>query len=92
MPTKRNATVLECLLCRQMYSLDDVRRGLYFVSTMVCSACYSEMKEASTKVSCFGKKQTKHSVGYSTKNTECLLLCPDRVLCPQFITIKEKRK
>jgi hypothetical protein len=37
---------------------------------------------------CFGKRQTSKHVGFSLKNIECKLLCPDKKVCQQFVNIK----
>lgn len=72
---------LECLLCGTMYSLDDARKGRYFIQTRVCASCYEKGIKADVSVWCFGKKAV-----FSSKRVECTQLCPDREICKFYIT------
>jgi hypothetical protein len=73
--------VFECVLCSRSYSLEDARKGKYYVQTRVCAACYIKGVAVSVDVWCFGKL-------FSSKRVECTQLCPDREICKYFITRK----
>ena len=82
--------VLECLLCQQRYSMEDIRNGLYQLETLVCSACYAKMQRQPHHISCFGKPtfillNGKHLYGYNPKAEECRTKCPDRRVCSRII-------
>jgi hypothetical protein len=91
------AKVLECTLCGDSFSERDVALGLFFASTGICNECYVKGQKISRKVWCFGKRDLRrgHKIvlkAYNEKALECQLHCPDRVICKQFILIKEKEK
>lgn len=90
MPKDKSA-VLECVLCSEKYTVKDARKGLYFIRTRVCLACYKAGAKADSRIWCFGKKQRKQEFGFSVSHIECTSLCPDRDICKQFVTIKEKK-
>ncbi len=72
---------LECLLCQKRYSVDDVKKSLFFASTMVCAMCYScAVKNRGQKDWCFG--------GYDKRYRECRVDCPDKRIC-RFFTRKK---
>lgn len=80
------AKALECLLCKERYSREDVLSGLYQITTKVCSHCYGRMQAAPHAVSCFGKPDFvmpdgARLLGYSAEAHECRDLCPDRAMC-----------
>lgn len=83
---------LECLICEERYSREDVLAGEYQIETHVCSRCYGRMQRQSYSKSCFGKPTLVDGNfnvigrGYSTLATECLSICPDRKICRRIIT------
>lgn len=77
--------IFECLLCSKMYSLEDVKRGDYYVQTRICTSCYEKGTKIDVKVWCFGKKEV-----FSSKRVECSTLCKDREICRYFITRKRQ--
>jgi hypothetical protein len=84
-----NSGSLECLLCKERYSREDVLDGTYQLSTLVCSPCYGKMQRKPHEQSCFGKPSmvvnrriAKH--GYSAEAPECSKLCPDRKVCAKL--------
>lgn len=84
---------MDCQLCGERFSRDDVKLLNYFPDTSVCWNCYQQMKEKPTTESCFGKinrKEVVHgvlktvSVGYDQKALECNPergICRDRKYC-----------
>ena len=84
--SKVRTKALECLICMERYSRDDVLTGLYRIETKVCSECYSRMQAAHHSKSCFAKPDFilldgTRLLGYSPTARECRELCPDRTLC-----------
>lgn len=81
---------MECLLCGAAYSLEDARKGKYYVQTRICASCYIKGCKVDVAVWCFGKKSV-----FSTKRVECSTLCKDREICRYFITgarnVKERK-
>ena len=80
------AKVLECLLCKERYSLEDIKQGNYHISTFVCSACYRRRQNMPYEKSCFGKPSIILNgkyihYGYSEEQPECKSLCLDRAVC-----------
>lgn len=94
--TRGSCKALECLLCERRYSRDDVARGLYWIETFTCSACYAVMQAKSRAQCCFGKADVVVPVegeegtgrvvelGYSPTAPECSQLCPDRKVCSRL--------
>ncbi len=83
---KDTTRVLECVVCTERYSREDVLSGLYQITTKVCSLCYERMQASPHKVNCFGKSDVilldgTRLRGYSRTSHECQNLCPDRALC-----------
>jgi hypothetical protein len=70
---------LECIICSEMYDLDDAVKGAYYIQTRVCASCYKKGMQADVAVWCFGKL-------FSSKRVECTTLCPDREICKHFTT------
>lgn len=81
--------VIPCILCGGKFSEEDVKKGAYFVSTMVCKVCYEAMQNQPHSISCFGKltvKQGRHTAyGYDSEAPECSGECPDRFICRVFV-------
>jgi hypothetical protein len=82
--------VLECVTCRGMFSLGDVRTGNYSVTSLTCHACLKKLYEESDSSSCFGRMKVVYNnktatEGYSEADTECRLHCRDRAACRKFI-------
>lgn len=71
-----NGVVLHCILCWKPYALADSYALEYFVSSAVCRACYE-----SKAPECFGKR-------YDADAGECKRLCPDRVVCKDWVQIQ----
>ena len=93
----RSAKVLECLLCRQRYSHDDVASHRYWMETKVCSLCYCAMQSKPHHVSCFGKPtklvegNSRRLYGYNPNSPECSRWCPDREVCRRLVPGTVKR-
>ncbi len=91
------AKVLECLLCVERYSREDVRRGFYQAETMICSACYARMQAAPYGKSCFGKPTIVEPVedyamkilerGFDLSSTDCRCSCPDKEICRKVFEV-----
>lgn len=91
MPISGGKGKLECLICFERHSAEDVARGDYQLSTMVCSACYRKMQLAPHRVSCFGKPtfillSGKKLLGYDPDSEECGSSCPDRSVCCRIVS------
>lgn len=71
---------MECVLCQQRYSEQDVLRYEYFVHTNICYICYLSMM--SDPATCFGKKGPVRT--WNPKAEACRSICPDRKVCPLF--------
>ena len=85
--TEQSLRILECVSCRGLLTIDDIRNRRYFVSSMMCYKCHREQQKDPD--SCFGKVKTKKREGYSKRDVECQIHCPDRKVCRQFTTKKE---
>jgi hypothetical protein len=72
---------LECVLCENLFSEEDIYQFLFFSATRICYKCYKKLFKVKTYISCFGKQ-------YSSNAVECRELCPDRKICPKFFTGK----
>jgi len=83
-------TVLVCLLCGHLFNTDDIRRLQYFSSTNICFECYACGQQAAHANWCFGKTTFKdgkvHKYGYDPRKRACREECPDRKICPLFVT------
>ena len=84
--------IIPCVLCDEKFSEQDVRDGLYFISTMVCKKCYVGMQKQPHSISCFGKLTVKEGrrklLGYDSEAAECSGECPDRFVCRAFVKIR----
>lgn len=83
-----DVAVLECLLCRRGVTSEEVRLGLFQLSSNVCNQCYRKMQDSPYEKSCFGKVTIVHpkrQLGYNPNAIECKELCPDRVVCRKVI-------
>ena len=83
-------SVLPCVLCDKKFSVEDVRSGLFFASTMVCRECYERGQAAPYQEWCFGKENQVRDgkvvlYGFDAETEECSQFCPDRTICPQFL-------
>jgi hypothetical protein len=72
---------LECVECEGLFTLAQIRQGIFHPEPMVCRVCYDRM--AAGTESCFGKE-------YDPTAVECRLHCPDRHQCAGYGG-KEKR-
>ena len=82
--------VLECIACREMFSLGDVRTGHYSATSLTCHQCLVKLYEGTDGVSCFGRLKVVNNnktvtEGYSVADAECRLHCRDRAACKKFI-------
>ncbi len=77
--------MIECLVCAERYSAEDVESGLYQISTFVCSRCYAKMQALPHARSCFGKPtfvlSGRRLLGHDPEAAECSEVCPDRIPC-----------
>lgn len=71
-----NERILECVLCRERYSVQDVKAGKYYPSTGICLACYEKALQGNKKIWCFGE--------FEPSVSECRAECPDRRPCKRF--------
>lgn len=72
--------ILECTLCMERYSVQDVKEGRYYPSTGVCDKCYVKASKGNKKVWCFGE--------FDKLASECRTECQDRRICKAFSTSK----
>ena len=82
----RDSKALECLLCRERYSEQDISNHMFWVETRICSACYAAMQRPDRRRSCFGKPTVRLPSGkvlhaYNPRSEECRRICPDRKIC-----------
>lgn len=77
--------ILDCVKCRQQYSLKDVEHGRFEPETLTCSDCYQKMQSSAPERSCFGKTKTEDHEGFSEADPECKLHCRDREICRQYV-------
>lgn len=82
---KKLLLLLECLLCRNKFTVDAVQQKQYFLETLICAACYKKGQKLPASVWCFGKLAAKNSPGYSEENVECVQICPDKKICKSFV-------
>jgi hypothetical protein len=81
---------LECVLCGQRYTREDIERGWYVTSTLVCAFCYRAMQSMPYERSCFGKptvewEDGRVQYGYDPQAIECFKWCPDRHVCRKVV-------
>jgi hypothetical protein len=75
------AKLLECVECKAKFSLKALKTLKFFVSTLVCLACYK--RAAKDQTTCFGKEYDKHS-------PVCTQICPDSKVCRHFVRLGQK--
>ncbi len=82
-----HAPSLECVRCGQSFTLDDVLRYEFFFESGLCYECCRSFFRLPEDINCFGKL-------YDPVNPSCKRFCPDRKVCPLFMTkeIKALRK
>lgn len=80
--------LIECLLCRQFFSEEDVTAGRFYATTRVCHDCYTGMATSSFSVSCFGKRSRGTKLGFEQNAVECREICKDRKICAAFVSIQ----
>jgi hypothetical protein len=90
-----DAKVLECLECRELFSLNDARAGRYSATSLTCSACLRGLHQIGPDNSCFGRRKVVKNgrtaaEGYSEADVECRLHCRDRAACRKYIEEREK--
>lgn len=85
-----NIRILECVRCRELFSLNDAQAGLFFIDTVTCRRCYEELQKMKSFGSCFGKPGSARYAGYFANDPECTLYCQDRKVCRQFVIEKLK--
>jgi hypothetical protein len=73
-----------CIECANKYTVEDIKKGLYFISTSTCLDCYFQL--AHSRVRCFGKKNK-----YDPKVIACQE-CSDERLCRTYIKHKDQFK
>lgn len=88
-----DALVFQCLRCKKRFTLRDLRRGRFHISTCICDGCYKQMQAQKSEVCCFGKsnkvvKGKVVSYGYDAKARECRSECPDRNICKVYVLRK----
>lgn len=70
---------LQCTLCEEKFSEQDIKKLVFFPSTMICSKCYDEAEK--DKDVCFAKQYSRHSL-------VCKKICPDRKICKLFVRLQ----
>lgn len=82
-----NAPSLECVRCGGAFTIEDTLRFEFFFESGLCYECCKVLKKAPPDINCFGKL-------YDPLNPACKRLCPDRKVCPIFMSgdIKLLRK
>lgn len=90
-PTK--SRVLECIECRERFSLVDVAYLRFFPEGMTCLNCYRKLCEVPRRICCFGKENQpeEEEYGYDPKEEACSALCMDRYPCSLFVSGKIER-
>jgi len=84
--------MLECILCEKHFNTQDVTELKFFPSTGICFDCYKAGVDAPYQKWCFGKTNIYGpggrilNHGYDPDVRECRKECPDRKLCPLFVT------
>lgn len=89
--------IFKCVLCPQLFGLDDVKTGMYFPSTGVCYNCYKRGSKVSVGVWCFGKPVIREGnrivrIGYDEKARACRVECPDSHICKVFVAERKETK
>ena len=87
-----------CIVCSAKFSRKDVKLYLFFRKTKTCFDCYVKGKKEDHRTWCFGKRNKLNKLkrivrwGYDAVNhVECREECPDRNLCPLFLTQKSTK-
>ena len=82
-----------CVVCGGKFSQEDVKLYLFFRSTKTCFGCYWEGKKKDHRTWCFGKRNKINKAGRivrwgynNLEHVECRDECPDRKICPLFLT------
>lgn len=73
-----------CVLCPEIFTLEDIKAGEYFPSTGVCFSCYKSL--AKNSLLCFGDR-----LKYDLRVLACQQ-CPDQSICKAFIRHIKRRK
>lgn len=73
-----------CIQCSQRFTVEDIKSGLFFISTSTCLGCYKNMSKS--RISCFGKEKM-----YDNNIIACQE-CPDERICRIYIHHKEQFK
>lgn len=89
-----------CFVCGDSFSQQDVELYNFFRSTKTCFQCYWKGKKEDHQVWCFGKRNKVNRAGRvvrwgydGNEHVECREECPDRKICPLFLThIKDNGK
>jgi hypothetical protein len=76
--------ILECLKCERKYSEQDIADLKFFPRTSICYICYRNLQKAPITIACFGKQDKMQA--YNPLAVECRLICPDRTICPKFVS------
>jgi hypothetical protein len=97
MQSTQNALLLQCLICKHHYSIEDVRALRYFPSTGICSKCYEAMQALPHQQSCFGKRNVVRDgkvvkFGFDQSTKECSSECVDRGICKLFVKLRRTRR
>jgi hypothetical protein len=90
--SKRLPLLFECLLCKDKFTVDDIRQKKFYAQTCICRKCYLVGVETNPRIWCFGKLQKINSPGYSEESVSCSLLCPDSFLCRKIVNKLTKEK
>ncbi len=82
-----------CVACGEKFSDRDVRLYNFFRVQKTCCACYISGKAQDHRDWCFGKLNRLNEEGRivrwgydSVEHSECREECPDRSICPLFLT------
>lgn len=76
--------LVECAVCKARFTEDDILCYRYLIESGVCYKCLRRAQKKSS--TCFGKKNEGKVVGFDRSAPECKTLCPDRDVCPKFIS------
>lgn len=74
-----NAPSLECVRCGESFTFEDTLRFEFFFESGLCYECCRILYRTPIEFNCFGK-------AYDPLNPSCKRLCPDRKVCPLFMT------
>lgn len=82
-----------CESCGVKFTFEDVKLYNFFRSTKTCFDCYVKGKRQAHRAWCFGKLNRVNSAGKiirwgydAEKHVECREECPDKEVCPLFVT------